>query len=138
MRSVILFAGVLSVAGVGHAAAQCAPQMTTTQLQTVLANNTACVGTTPNATWSEWHNGTTTGSVVDWKLGPSDPVDPTEIVGTYAIASNGDGAAVTYTYGANNFSFTVTQGAGPVYTFCPAAGGGSILSVTIKTGQTSC
>jgi hypothetical protein len=137
VRSVILVAFPLLVAGAGNAAAQCAPQMTLTQLQTLLPNATACVGTTPNATWSEWHNGTTTGSVVDWKKGPGDPVDPTVIVGTYAIIGNTDGSAVTYTYGSTTYTFTVTQGAGPVYTFCPA-GGGTNLSVTIKTGQTSC
>jgi hypothetical protein len=137
VRSVILVAGVLFGAGVGNAAAQCAPQMTLTQLQALLPNHTACVGTTPNATWSEWHNGASSGSVVDWKKGPSDPVDPTTSVGTYAITGNTEGSAVTYTYGSRVYTYTVTQGAGPVYTFCPA-GGGANLSVTIKTGQTSC
>jgi hypothetical protein len=137
LRSVILVAGVLSVAGVGNAAAQCAPQMPLSQLQTLLPNNTACVGTTPNATWSEWHNGTSTGSVVDWKKGPGDPVDPTEVVGTYVITGTNEGSAVIYTYGSTSYTYTVTQGAGPVYTFCPV-GGGPNFSVTIKAGQTSC
>jgi hypothetical protein len=136
VRSVILVAGVLSIAGFGSAAAQCAPQMTLAQLQTLLQNNTACVGTTPNATWSEWHNGSTNGSVVDWKKGPGDPVDPTKTVGTYAITGDTGTSAVTYTYGGIGYSYTVTQGAGPVYTFCTT--GGASLSVTIKPGQSSC
>jgi hypothetical protein len=137
MRSVILVAGLLSVAGVGNASAQCAPQMTLSQLQALLSNRTACVGITPSATWSEWHNGTTTGSVVDWKKGPGDPVDPTAIVGTYAITGDTQGSAITYIYASASYTYTVTQGVGPVYTFCPA-GGGTNFSVTIKTGQTPC
>ena len=122
MRSLILVAGLLSVAGVANAQTRCGPQMTATQLQALLPNNTACIGTTPNATWSEWHNGTAAGSVVDWKKGPSDPVDPTRIVGTYQITGNTAGS-VTYVYGSGHYAFTVTQGAGPVYTFCPSDGG---------------
>ncbi len=113
------------------------PQMTLTQLQALLANHTPCTGTMPNTTWSEWRNGTTPGPVADWKKGPRDSADPTTIVGRYLITGNGAGSAVTYSCGSGGYTFTVTQGAGPGYTFCPT-GSSSNLSVIVKTGQTSC
>jgi hypothetical protein len=135
MRSVILVGGVLLVASMGSAMGQCTSPMSLPTLRTLLTNITACVGSTPNAQWSEWHNA---GTLVDWKKGRSDPSDPTSTVGTYTIAENGsNGGQVTYTYGSNSYSYAVQTGSGPVYTFCPV-GSGTALSVTIKPGQGPC
>jgi hypothetical protein len=136
MRSVTLVGGALLVASMGSAMAQCATPIATQALRTLLTNNTACVGSTPNAQWSEWHNA---GTLVDWKKGPSDPRDPTTTVGTYVISANGDnGGRVTYTYGINSYSYAVQAATVPIYTFCPLTGGGATLSVTIKPGQGPC
>jgi hypothetical protein len=139
MRSTILLGGALLIVSMGSAMAQCASPMSLPTLRTLLANNTACIGSTPNAEWSEWHNGNgTAGTLVDWKKGPSDRNDPTSNVGTYTTSAQGMLAGkVTYTYGSNSYSYVVQAGSGPVYTFCPLAGGAN-LSVMIKPGQGPC
>jgi hypothetical protein len=123
--------------GAGNAIAACtAPYLTGPQIQTLLARNTACVGHTPTAQWSEWHNGTTTGSVVDWKLGASDPVDPTATVGTYTITSGPTAGTVKYTYGSSSYTYYIQQGSNP-YVFCNTSGSPS-FTVTINSGQGPC
>jgi hypothetical protein len=139
MRSVTLVGGGLLIASMGSAMAQCASPISLPDLQKLLSNSTACVGSTPNAEWSEWHGGDgSAGSLVDWKKGPSDRSDPSSTVGTYSTSANGTiGGKVTYTYGSNAFSFIVESGSGPVYTFCPI-GGGTTLNVRIKPGRGPC
>jgi hypothetical protein len=126
--------------GAGQAMAACSPPlMTASQIQTLLAGNTACVGHTPSAEWSEWHNGGMTGSVVDWKKGLTDPIDPTTNVGTYTIASSITAGEVTYTYGSGgpSYSYYVQQGSTNPYIFCGVSGS-PILSVTVNPGQGPC
>jgi hypothetical protein len=122
-----------------HVMAACTPPfMTATQIQTLLANNTACVGHTPTAQWSEWHNGGATGTVVDWKLGASNPVDPTKAVGTYTISLNFTAGTVTYNYtGGGTYAYYVQQGSANPYTFCNTSGS-PVLSVTVNPGQGPC
>jgi hypothetical protein len=139
MRSTVLLGGALLVASMGSAMAQCANPMSLPALRTLLGNNTACIGSTPHAEWSEWHTGSgSAGTLVDWKKGPSDRSDPSSTVGSYSTSANGMlGGKVTYTYGSGSYSYVVQAGSGPVYTFCPLAGGAN-LSVTIKPGQGPC
>lgn len=113
------------------------PFMTAGQIKTLLANNTACIGHTPTAEWSEWHNGGSTGTLVDWKKGASDPVDPTTTVGTYAITSSITAGIVNYTYGTNSYNYYVSAGSANPYTFCNVAGAPS-FSVTVNPGQGPC
>jgi hypothetical protein len=124
--------------GAGQAMAACSTSlMTATQIQTLLANNTACVGHTPAATWSEWHNGTVAGSLVDWKKGPTDPVDPTTSVGTYSITSSITAGTVAYTYstGGPVYAYYVQQGSTNPYVFCNTSGS---IAVTVNPGQGPC
>jgi hypothetical protein len=87
--------------------------------------------------WQEWHNGGPSGSVVDYKRGPSDPVDPAATVGSYSIASD---ATITYTYGSQSYKYAVCRN-GTATTFCGAAfGGRDITGATVSSsgGLQSC
>src|SRR3954463_14971427 len=98
MKRIVFTTGLLLAIGAGQAIAACTPPfMTAAQIQALIATNTACVGHTPTAQWSEWHNGGATGNVVDWKLGLSDPNDPTTRVGTYTVTTNITAGTITYT-----------------------------------------
>jgi len=98
-----------------------------TATQSVLANKMVCaqVG---SERWQEWHNGGSSGPVVDYKLGPSNPVDPTSTVGSYAISADG---TISYTYGSSTFRYAVCQ-TGGTYAFCGASfGGRDILNAAV-------
>ena len=139
MKRFVCGAIALVTFSAGHVMAACAPPfMTAAQIQTLLAGNTACVGHTPTAEWSEWHSGAATGSVVDWKLGPTNSVDPTKTVGTYTIASSITAGTVTYNYtGGGTYAYYVEQGSASPYTFCNTSGS-PIISVTVNSGQGPC
>jgi len=79
--------------------------------------------------WQEWHNGNNGGSLVDYKLGPGDPVDPSSVVGTYAYS----GATVKYTYGATTYTYQVCK-SGANFTFCGAPFGGLNITNAIVGG----
>lgn len=142
MKRISLAALAFSVIALGIAGADAATcsstVMTSSQIQTLLAGNTACVGHTPNAQWSEWHNGTTSGNVVDWKLGPTDPKDPTSVVGTFQIRAKPSGGQIIYSYpGGYQYAYVVYTGTSNPYTFCNVADGSTIL-VTVNPGQGAC
>ncbi len=137
MKRLVFAASVLLAIGAGQAIAACTgPFMTAAQIQTAIAGNTACVGHTPTAQFSEWHNGGATGSVVDWKRGPTDANDPTKTVGTYTITTNITAGTVKYTYGSSSFTYFIQQGSNP-YVFCNTAGAPS-FTVTVNPGQGPC
>lgn len=112
-------------------------------LETLVANNTVCVGSGANKQNQEGHVGATSGTIFDFKLG-SDPKDPRTQVGTYAITGNNGtgGGIITYTYGTSPFAYKVlspsTFPGGN--TFCGQGGGAPAnLSVTVISGSnTSC
>lgn len=108
-------------------------------LSTLLTGNTACYPAGgPPWTNQELHSG---GNIIDYKKGPSDPVDPSKTIGTYAVTGT-DMGVVTYSYtGGGSFSYEVFGGASlPLgnYDFCS---GGSPLAngpVKIKSGGGGC
>lgn len=114
-------------------------QMTQAQLGTLLTNRYACVGTSPTAQWNELHSG---GNVIDYKLGPAHPTDPTATVGTYVISGLGNPqttGTVTYNYtGGGSYGYNVygPTPVGPgVYSFCGVSGGAPNLLVTISAAH---
>lgn len=139
MKRFVCAALTLITVNAGYATAACTPPlMTAAQIQTLLAGNTACVGHTPTAQWSEWHNGGATGTVVDWKLGTGNAVDPTTAVGTYRIATGITAGTVTYTYTVGGtYAYNVQQGSTSPYVFCNTSGSPS-FSVTVNPGQGPC
>ena len=103
-------------------------------IQSVLGGKYACVGTPLQN--NELHTGSTTatsGQVLDYKKGPSDPNDPSDTpahpTGTYSIS----GEVITYTYGSLTFSYNINQTpSGSVYTFCRVTPSGADLLVTVQ------
>jgi hypothetical protein len=93
-----------------------------TALTTLLSNRMVCA-TLGSEAWQEWHNGTSSGLLVDYKRGPSDATDPSATVGTYVV--NADNT-VTYNYsGGPSYTYDVCLVASSnTYTFCGASHGG--------------
>jgi len=102
---------VLALFGIaGNAVAQAGPcggfggVKTAADIQTLLAGKYACV----HNQWNELHSGGASGTLTDFKKGPSDPVNPSEQVGTYTITA-GSGASydrIQYNYGSGGNSST--------------------------------
>ncbi len=108
-------------------------------LPTLFGGNTLCAASSTNTdTWQEYHQGTSSGSLIDWKRGPGHPVDPTGPVGSWS-AGNDANAVLTHTYGASSYSWLVCQvNSGNNFTLVSTAGAASITGATVKAGQGSC
>lgn len=139
--ALLVCAGLMSTLGAASALAVCAApatQLTGSSSPTLanrLGNNTVCVGPAGNRTNQEFHNGTTAGTIIDYKKGPSDAKDPTETIGTFTIVG---GNSVTYTYNAGGtFSFTVWQQANGSLDFCNGTTA-LVSGATVLTGQVAC
>jgi hypothetical protein len=124
---VLMLAVALALAGLPAAAmAACgAPsvRLADPALTTLLQGNTVCVPvvTQPTMTWQEFHQAG--GTLIDYKRGPSDPVDPTKIVGTWAITGNSTrGWFVTYTYppSGGTYNYSVWDNGNGTHSFCSA------------------
>lgn len=126
------------ILGIGQAAAQNCPgtgtnRMSQAQITLLLSGNYACVGVFPNAQWNELHNA---GSVIDYKLGPTDPRDPTQTVGTYVVSGTGVGV-VTYIYasGGGTYAYNIYDNqTHPAYSFCTTGGGQNLLVNVVAPG----
>lgn len=145
---VAIAASLLLMFGTGQVMAQnCSSgtPLTQAQISNLLANRYACVGTSPNAQWNELHSG---GLVLDYKKGPTDPVDPSDTpshpTGSYTVTGLGSSqttGTVHYNYGAGGtFAYNIIANlgagfppfvSGGQYSFC-AVGGGQNLAVTIS------
>lgn len=118
--------------GVNAALATCGTpsnQLTDTALSSALSLKTVCVGSSGNWSNQEYHTGTTGGSVIDYKKGSGDPIDPTTPVGTWAVG----GSQVTYTYAAGGtYAYTVWQNGDSTLDFCngaaPVVAGAKVIS----------
>ncbi|BCX87748.1 hypothetical protein MIN45_P0115 [Methylomarinovum tepidoasis] len=97
---------------------------------TVLRGKTICVtDSSTGEKWQEYH--APSGALIDYKKGPSDPVDPSKTVGSWSTS----GAQVTYTYGQASYSYTVTGDATSGYSLCGAK---NFTNVTLLSGQQPC
>lgn len=97
-------------------------------LAALLSNKMVC-GNVGGEVWQEHHNGSASGSLVDYKKGPTDPVDPTTTVGSYVVNSDN---TVTYAYsGGGTYTYDVCYvSSSNTYTFCGAAYGGRNITGT--------
>jgi hypothetical protein len=163
VKSVIVV-GILSLAlGTTEAVAVSCPTvptsgsagtyLTASQIRSLLNGRYACVGTFPNATWNERHNGAS-GPVTDFKKGPSDPVDPSKQVGSFSVTGtsfpgNVQGPGyVTYTYlngggtydyyinNSNNLATTTSSAPAGIYTFCTRTAG-TTVDVNVNAGNST-
>jgi hypothetical protein len=109
MKLVKIASSVMMTALAGQAMAACPTPQTgqflldDAQISLVVTGKYACAAQSVDRRWNELHSG---GRVIDYKAGPTDPVDPSEDVGSYAIAP-GTPATITYNYGT-----------GGSYTYC--------------------
>jgi hypothetical protein len=127
----------------GHASAQACPggttRLTGAALQTLIGNNTLCAASSSNSdTWQEYHQGASSGNLIDWKQGPGHPVDPTATVGTWAVGSDAN-ALLTHTYGASVYSWMVCQqGTTNNFVLASTSGAATVSGVVVKAGQGAC
>ncbi len=110
-------------------------------IATLLGGKTVCAAAGSD-TWQEFHSGTTTagGPLIDYKLGPGHPVDPSEQVGTWsveAVPTARTGAAVTHNYGSGGVYTYQVCDAGTTVNFC-SAGGRNVTGATLRAGQVAC
>jgi len=105
-----------------------------TALSQLVPGKTVCA-TLGNDSWQEFHQGSAGslgGSLIDYKKGPGDAVDPTETVGSWSIS----GGTITHTYGgSSSYSYTVCKISDTQVTFC---GNSAPISATLRPGQVSC
>ena len=142
---IAIIAALLALAFGGAAQAQttcsCATGTRTASaaaLSSLLSGKMVCAALGSEA-WQEWHNA---GSLVDYKMGPGDQIDPSTIVGSYVV--NVDNT-ISYTYGASTYKYelctTAVVAGATTYAFCGAQfGGRDILNAHIggKGQLTSC
>ena len=162
LKSIIVVGLVALALGTTEAIAATCPTVPTSvsagsyltgpQIRNLLSSKYACVGTFPNASWNELHTGTFSGSVTDFKKGPTDPVDPTKAVGTYAVTgvnfplnkqgpgyvtytySGGGGTYDYYIYNSNGLLLTNTTAPPGTYSFCVRTAG-TALDVKVSVGN---
>lgn len=108
------------------------PQITGTALSNLITNSTVCANLGDDK-WQEQHR--SGGELWDYKLGPTDPIDPTKKVGTWSILTRSN--QVQYNYSSGSYAYAVRgPDAGGKYSFCSTAV--QIHNVTLKPGITSC
>jgi hypothetical protein len=151
-RILIASALVLTFGTYGAMAQNCTSgtQLYKTDIASLVGGRYACAGTPPNLQWNELHtggSGATSGSVLDYKLGPTSTTDPSATpanpTGSYTISGgNGttgnDFGTVTYTYGSLTYAYgvsgTATGTAPGTYSFCGKSGAPNLL-VTISVSH---
>ncbi len=129
----------LGCLALGSVHAQTCPGGTTRvdQVMQLVRGNTMCAARGADS-WQEFHQGTgNSGDLIDYKLGPNHPIDPTKKVGTWS-ARNGNDSSLTHTYGSTSYSWLVCAAAGGTYTLVSTGAAGNVTEVTIKPGQVPC
>lgn len=106
-----------------------------TQLQTTFASKTVCAARGSDR-WQEFHEGATSGALIDYKLGPDHKVDPSKKVGDWRIEGNGNAARLVHDYGSGGvYSYRVFGNGGNSYSLCNGTSG---LDVTVLNGKVPC
>ena len=133
MRKTTLAGFALLFGFAGVAAADClSPSITAAgQIRGVIVGNTVCANL-GSERWQEYHSGSgNSGALIDYKKGPSDPVDPSKTVGSWSIS----GGQVIYNYGSGGtYAYTLHNNGGGSYTFCGARN----IDATFRPGQGAC
>lgn len=107
------------------------------QVSQLVRGNTMCAARNGDS-WQEFHSGSgNNGALIDYKLGPNHPIDPTKQVGTWN-AQNGANSSLTHTYGNTSYGWVVCDAGGGRYTLVSTGAAGTITDVTIKQNQVPC
>jgi len=116
-------------------------------LATLVLGNTVCVqGSAVGYTAAPWYNqeyhqgSGTSGTLIDYKQGPSSTVDPSETIGTWSISGSDTSTVLNYSYtGGPNFTYKVFDVGGGSYDFCDTNNASNVIPVIyIKQGQVAC
>lgn len=108
---------------------------TAAALTTLLQDNTVCVPAVTQATMEAQELHQAGGSLVDYKRGPTDKVDPSKRVGTWNVSS-GRGIFVNYDYGGGRqYAYSVWGNSDGTHSFCSA---NPEIKARIKTGGGAC
>lgn len=138
MRIRTIVAGLLPALAAMSAAAQtpcpcgAGTRVAGADLVALLGNRTVCAAA-GGEEWQEYHRGTNAagGQLIDYKKGPTDPVDPTETVGRWSV----QGEEVVYNYlGSGAYAHAVCQ-SGNTLSFC---GQRTVTGATLRNGQVAC
>lgn len=141
MKGIILLSGLLLVAAFGQAMAQCtgdrigdAPNELDNFLRGKLVCGTAVSG---NDRWQEEHQ--SGGVLFERARGPLDPVDPSHVVGTWAVEARGATTGPTrddvvcYSYtGDGTYCYRLYNDNG-TYRYCDATSGAEVVTATFPS-----
>lgn len=116
---------MLGLSASGALAQSCPSPMNQSAVQSLVTNQYVC-GSIGGDSWNELHQAG--GVLQDYKKGPTDPVDPSAVVGNWTVNSDG---TITYAYGSLSYTYQVQVNAGNQYSFC-GTGGAPTLFVTIN------
>ena len=124
--------------------------LTGTAIKNLVSGKYACANRNANTKWNEKHLGAGFGpsDFEDYKLGPTNPIDPTKVMGQYTITDNGAApGTIAYRYGTpptfagGTFTHQVrpqSSGIGNISYFWCNVDTGEILAVTINTSGPQC
>ncbi|SJM89416.1 hypothetical protein [Crenothrix polyspora] len=139
--SIVLLTGMMS-----ETMAACATDSANSQytqvigaaaLSSLLSGRTVCAMANGEQ-WQEYHS--PSADLIDYKKGPNDPVDPSELVGTWTtVGSTAANSKAIYDYDASTFSYKVWQNGTPpnaTYDFCNATT--IITNAQLVTGSNGC
>lgn len=132
--------GCLVMAGISTEAiggCDASTRLNQTGIINALQGNTVCgvpganYTGSPNDRWQEGH--IAGGSLNDYKRGPTDKVDPTQVVGNWSTQGSGRTATITYNYtGGSSFTYSVHDNGNGTYSFCD--GTNEIVNATVVPG----
>ena len=140
---VLFLVGALAVSGSASAACTANTKVDFNTLKSILPGKYACARDGSNWKWQELHVGTAdvseSGDLIDYKRGPTDKVDPSKRVGSWALGGQGNNATVTYTYdafgSAQSYRHTVHSNTDGSYSFCV---NGTEVIATLQGGASGC
>lgn len=128
---------MLSWAAMAGCAAPSVRVNTLAALNTLLADNTACVPATNQPVMEAQEEHRTGGALWDYKRGPGHAVDPSKQVGTWSVAgTDGRGVFVGYDYGGGQqYKYAVWNNGNGTYSFCSIQ---KEVLVRMKSGPGPC
>jgi hypothetical protein len=143
--------GMFCNAAFAQTSCSCATQQVTNgsgagsqNLTDALTGRTVCVAKAGGG-WENQEEHVAGGTLRDYKKGPTDPVDPSETVGTWSISGTGASTSVTHNYGSQSYTWfacTTKSNGKPVtgdpISFCSSATGSSVVNATLKAIGSGC
>ena len=138
MKMMGIVAGLIALGAVsvsGQAMSACfGTALNGGQMRSQIVGSTVCAARGSDR-WQEFHQ--SGGSLIDYKMGATDKVDPSKAVGTWSIQNVGGGTtAMRYNYGTGGtYDYVIYPNGGTSYSFCRA---GVELPATVLPGQVKC